>query len=227
MPCSKNDDGQTDSKEKLIETVQVVITASATSLNDVRSLVELNKEAATTASPALMGATLLQPRRKRVPTKSKNNKDSTTAKQTKRQRPRFQASTFTTDIPWVAAMAIWLQDQKESVSDRNATSILRQVVKLATGQGIGYPSHWPSDVLFYIGRRVDLTYDFDAMMEQAKQYETAFGRDLGHGWLLRHPIKKMKLFQVYCGKVPYRIEAANALTPYTKTEEEMKDDLKG
>ena len=103
---------------------------------------------------------------------------------------------------------------------------MRQVEKLCSGAGVTY-HRWPGQIYFCKGERLALSWDMNALYDRAVEYENEYGRDLGNGWLLRHPIKKMKLFQVYCGKVPYRIEAANALTPYTKTEEEMKDDLKG
>lgn len=115
----------------------------------------------------------------------------------------FEACSFQTSIPWVASMARWLECEQH-MSSRNAKSILGQVCKLATGKGIAYPKYWPDNVVFYGGRVVTLEYNFDVMMEQAKDYEQAFGEDLGHGWLLRHPIKKLQLFQEYWhrGKKP-------------------------
>ena len=97
-----------------------------------------------------------------------------------------------TDIPWIAHMARWLECE-QCASAQNARSLLRQVTKLALGKGVSYPSNWPDHVLFFSGRRVDLEFDFDIMLEQAKQYHCAFGEDKGHGWLLCHPIIKMKI----------------------------------
>jgi len=35
------------------------------------------------------------------------------------------------------------------------------------------------------------------MAAEARDYESMYGKDKGHGWLLKHPIEKLKLFQEY------------------------------
>lgn len=101
---------------------------------------------------------------------------------------------------WINEMLEWMQTEphgqkKTTVSATNAKSVVRQIKKLASGQGIGY-KRWPDDCIFYQNQAIDLyTTDFDAMMEEARDFEDKYGEDTGHGWLLRHPIKKLKLYQ--------------------------------
>ena len=71
--------------------------------------------------------------------------------------------------------------------------------RLASGEGITY-KHWPPGTVFYEGRCVDLSYDFNRMALEARNYENYYGKDKGHGWLLRHPIGKLKLYQEYCNE---------------------------
>jgi hypothetical protein len=100
---------------------------------------------------------------------------------------------------WVEDMAEWLTtvphgQNKRITSAANAASVMRQVKKLASGRGVGY-TKWPEDKIFYENVKVDLTFDFDKMLDEAREYEFKYGEDSGHGWLLRHPIVKMKRFQ--------------------------------
>ena len=81
-------------------------------------------------------------------------------------------------------------------SDDNARSVMNQVRKLVSGAGIDY-HHWPEGVAFRGGHPVTLADDFVAMYANALEFEDEHGRDLGNGWLLRHPIVKLQCFQIF------------------------------
>ena len=103
---------------------------------------------------------------------------------------------------WICDMAHWLED-KQKLSKQNGRTVLRQVLKLVRGQGVGYNPHWPSHVIFLENVRVDLeNFNFEFLASLALRYEQKYGKDKGHGWLLRHPLKKLQLFQEYQGIQP-------------------------
>jgi len=101
---------------------------------------------------------------------------------------------------WLDEMTFWLKHtphgpSQKVVSAANANCVMRQVKKLVSGQGVSY-TRWPADVVFYKDRPVNLqTTNFENMVQEAKAHEARYGQDLGHGWLLTHPIKKLHLFQ--------------------------------
>jgi hypothetical protein len=107
---------------------------------------------------------------------------------------------FSTNIPWVTDFASWLAMQNMSKS--NALSILRQVEKLANGDGVWYKNHWPKDAIFMKHQCITIHYDFAHLRTVAQRYEDTYGPDLRHGYLLRHPLKKLQLYQKYCGIQP-------------------------
>lgn len=39
--------------------------------------------------------------------------------------------------------------------------------------------------------------DFIELLNEGQDYENKYGRDRGNGWLLRHPLKKLLLFQQF------------------------------
>lgn len=82
------------------------------------------------------------------------------------------------------------------VSEVNARAVMRQVAKLVAGVGITY-HHWKPGTYFMKGTKVHLGMDFDGLYDDAVSMENTYGRDLGNGWLLRHPLKKLKLYQEY------------------------------
>ena len=95
----------------------------------------------------------------------------------------------------------WLDDLRhylvhvDGISPSNVSRVMSQVIKLADGRGIGY-RRWPSNVVFAQGSPVHpATTDLDALYETAMDYETQYGRDLGNGWLLAHPIQKLIQFE--------------------------------
>uniref|UniRef100_A0A7S3LDQ4 PTM/DIR17-like Tudor domain-containing protein n=1 Tax=Amphora coffeiformis TaxID=265554 RepID=A0A7S3LDQ4_9STRA len=85
---------------------------------------------------------------------------------------------------------------KSRLSDGAYKQILRQVRKLYNAEGISY-IQWPADVCFHKDQSVDMSTDFEALHQLAHEYERKYGRDLGNGWLLRIPIRKLCAFQRY------------------------------
>ena len=82
------------------------------------------------------------------------------------------------------------------ISTANARTVVRQVKLMVSGAGVGY-HHWPSDIFQRKGEPVRLNEDFDQLKEEAIQMENQYGRDLGNGWLLNHPLQKLQNFQKY------------------------------
>jgi hypothetical protein len=99
-------------------------------------------------------------------------------------------------IDWLEEMEVYLKNE-EQLSYQNHRSVMRQVEKLVAGVGITY-HHWNEGVYFMKGQTIQLSDDFGTMHDEAVAFENEHGRDLGNGWLLRHPIKKLENFQRYC-----------------------------
>ena len=80
----------------------------------------------------------------------------------------------------------WLNDleeylrMEENLSHQNLTSVMRQVTKLATGEGVTY-GRWNDGVVFAKGRPIDISTDFDVLYVEAVDFEEEHGRDLGNG----------------------------------------------
>jgi hypothetical protein len=84
-----------------------------------------------------------------------------------------------------------------NISDANARSVMNRVKDLIVEElGVSY-KNWPSHVKFHQDETVTLDTDFAELMSRARLYENTYGEDKGHGWLLRHPIKKLELFRDY------------------------------
>jgi len=84
----------------------------------------------------------------------------------------------------------------QPISNANARSVMNRVNDLILGRGIQY-KNWPDGIKFHENHFVDLGTDFVDLLQQAKQFEKAFGEDKGHGWLLKHPIRKLQLYKEY------------------------------
>ena len=82
------------------------------------------------------------------------------------------------------------------ISSANARTVIRQVKLMVSGAGVGY-HHWPSDVFWRKGQPIKLNEDFDRLKDEAVEMENRYGRDLGNGWLLNHPLQKLQNFQNY------------------------------
>jgi hypothetical protein len=125
-----------------------------------------------------------------------------TPERKQQRRSRETVSEAAAHLPaWLREMEAWLEEvphgpKKKVVNRGNAAMVMRQVRKLCSGGGIGY-INWPPDVVFYEGIPVTLEFDFARMLREAKEIEEEWGEDKGHGWLLRHPIKKLMLFKEY------------------------------
>jgi len=78
----------------------------------------------------------------------------------------------------------------ESCSADNTRSVMRQVRLLVRGEGITY-IHWAEGVVFRENEPVTLDCDLDAIRADARRYESVYGKDKSHGWLLNHPITKL------------------------------------
>ncbi|CAB9524603.1 expressed unknown protein [Seminavis robusta] len=86
--------------------------------------------------------------------------------------------------------------QVDHISETNCRRAMRQVEKMATGVGITY-RHWEKGIWFYRGTQIDPSFDFDKLYDEAVELEREHGKDLGNGWLMRHPLVKLKKFQQY------------------------------
>ncbi|GAX13674.1 hypothetical protein FisN_14Lh310 [Fistulifera solaris] len=83
------------------------------------------------------------------------------------------------EVAWMDDLEDYLHTQ-EQLSTQNLKSVMRQVEKLVSGEGITY-SQWDEGVYFAKNSRVQLSDDFDALYEQAVQFEDEYGRDRGNG----------------------------------------------
>jgi hypothetical protein len=90
--------------------------------------------------------------------------------------------------------------QIDTLSDQNRRNVLRQITKLASGEGIRYESHaygWPEGCYFLDGIKVGPADDILKLMDIGRECEEKWGKDHGNGWLLSHPLKKLYMFQQY------------------------------
>jgi hypothetical protein len=93
----------------------------------------------------------------------------------------------------------------DKISDANVRSVMRQITKLARGEGIRYDSSkfgWPEGCVFMGGIKVTPLSDVVQLMLDAQVAEDKWGRDRGNGWLLSHPLKKLLLFQQFALRNP-------------------------
>jgi hypothetical protein len=91
----------------------------------------------------------------------------------------------------------------DPISEQNRRNVLRQIAKLASGQGIRYESKaygWPEGCYFMKGTKIGPLDDILKLMDVGQQCEEEWGRDHGNGWLLSHPLKKLYMFQQWCLK---------------------------
>ena len=89
----------------------------------------------------------------------------------------------------------------DEVSESNRRNVLRQITKLANGEGIRYDSKaygWPQGCYFMKGVSVGPHDNILKLMDAGQECENEWGRDHGNGWLLSHPLKKLYQFQQYC-----------------------------
>jgi hypothetical protein len=140
-----------------------------------------------------------EPPRRKKPKASPNNKSG----------PRAKVEAFTEeDLKALESVPDWFDDMEEFllkvphgngnkvVSGANARSVMNQVRKMVSGIGITY-HHWSQGTYFKRGVKIHLGMDLNGFYDEAVAMEDAHGRDLGNGWLLRHPIRKMEFYQEY------------------------------
>jgi hypothetical protein len=117
---------------------------------------------------------------------------------------RKNASNHMLDVDWIAEMYSFLlkvphgQGQsKKTVSHTNAERVMCKVRQLMSGDGISY-HHWPDGKIFGKNLQINImSTNFTHLLDEAIEFEETYGKDLGNGWLLRHPIEKLRLFQEY------------------------------
>ncbi|KAL7524007.1 hypothetical protein ACHAXR_000401, partial [Thalassiosira sp. AJA248-18] len=139
-----------------------------------------------------------------------------------KKKTRTTSSNFKCDVPMDVSSSPLTQKQKavigkkmeddflgkfeeyvtevDTLSDQNRRNVLRQITKLAMGEGIRYESKaygWPEGCYFLQGTKVGPTDDILKLMDIGRECEEEWGRDHGNGWLLSHPLKKLYQFQQY------------------------------
>ena len=114
-------------------------------------------------------------------------------------------------------------DGEHPVSEQNRRSVIRQVRKLVSGEGVTY-AYWPDGVVFRKGEPVTMQSDISAIIEDARDYEDQYGEDRGHGWLLNHPLRKLLFYQHY---LDTKARLAPAATTPTKKAKKAKTSLVG
>mmetsp|Transcript_6122 Transcript_6122/g.11605 ORF Transcript_6122/g.11605 Transcript_6122/m.11605 type:complete len:463 (-) Transcript_6122:1739-3127(-) len=109
----------------------------------------------------------------------------------------------------------------DKISDQNERSVMRQIGKLARGEGIRYESSlygWEEGRYFMRGRKITPLDDIPDLMEKGQECEKNWGRDHGNGWLLSHPLKKLLLFQQFCLNNPPFLDSKCKLKDYVTGE---------
>ena len=116
---------------------------------------------------------------------------------------------------------------QDKISDSNERSVMRQVKKLALGEGIRYESEkygWPEGKYFRRGEKITLMHDIVELMDEAMECEAKWGRDRGNGWLLSHPLKKLLIFQMFCLKNPSFLASKCKIKEYIEDGGEYSSD---
>ena len=133
----------------------------------------------------------------------------------------------------------------KELSEQNRRSVIRQVRKLVSGEGVHYASPqygWPDDVIFRKDQPVTMQSDavpnqfrasrhqrddlhrsdIGKIIEDAREFENKHGRDHGNGWLLNHPLRKLLFYQHYLDTKARLAPAAKATTPTKKAKKAKK-----
>ncbi|KAJ1450079.1 hypothetical protein M885DRAFT_533320 [Pelagophyceae sp. CCMP2097] len=84
-----------------------------------------------------------------------------------------------------------------AISAANRRMVLRQCTRLVAGAGVDYANNWADGIAFRKGEPVGLSSDISQIIEDARDFEDAHGRDRSNGWLLKHPLRKLLLFQAH------------------------------
>jgi len=128
--------------------------------------------------------------------RSRNRIDAEKWKLSKQDRESLASSD---DDNFVAKFQEFLV-YKNKISEQNERNVMRQVRKLATGEGIRYESPrygWDEGCYFKKGEKITPMSDIVELMIEGQACEDEWGRDHGNGWLISHPLKKLLLFQQF------------------------------
>ena len=137
------------------------------------------------------------------------------------QRAGLEKFTLNLDA-FLDGFEAWMEpDGEHPVSEQNRRSVIRQVRKLVSGEGVTY-SYWPEGVAFRKGEPVTMQSDISAIIEDARDYEDQYGEDRGHGWLLNHPLRKLLFYQHYLDTKARLAPAAKAPAATTPTKKAKK-----
>jgi hypothetical protein len=96
-------------------------------------------------------------------------------------------STKHDEYPLIPSFLSFLQEFlvfHNKISDPNVRNVMRQVGKLARGDGIRYESAkygWPENCYFLKGTKVTPMSDIVQLMTNAQEAEDQWGRDRGNG----------------------------------------------
>ena len=163
---------------------------------EIRGTIVPKKKKMVRVAPA--SAASAKPKKK----KTKTNGESVTYEYTLKPdeiEKLQQIHTTESDEEWLDDMHYFLLHVSHGggnkvISVDNAKSVMKQVTKLVMGEGITY-HHWKSGTYFYKNVKIQLTHNMNDLYNEAIDYENKYGRDLGNGWLLRHPITKLRCYQ--------------------------------
>ena len=95
----------------------------------------------------------------------------------------------------VSGMNEWLK-KVVKVSNTNQRNVMKKVAMLCAGDGLSV-STWPDGISFMKGSPVNLSMDFDDMLNEADEGLKKHGRDPGNGWALKHPLTYLGKYQKY------------------------------
>ena len=109
----------------------------------------------------------------------------------------------------------------DKISESNERRVMPQVRKLLRGEGVGY-IHW-KDKMFHKGEKITLMHDIVELMEEANECERNWGKDLGNGWLLNHPLKKLLIFQQFALQNPDFLGSKSKIKEYCEGAEEEEE----
>ena len=137
------------------------------------------------------------------------------------------------DIPWLKDMRHFLEHvphgkTKKVCSLQNARAVVRQIEKLATGQGVTHRA-WAPDI-FYHDHKVDVkTADVAKLWADAVAFEKIHP-DTSGGWNLRHPLRQFECYVTFLKDHPEgamaAIQSGKVTTAeYTATPKKVKAEI--
>jgi hypothetical protein len=110
----------------------------------------------------------------------------------------------------------------DKISESNERRVMPQARKLLKGEGVGY-IHWRGK-MFHKGDKITLMSDIVALMDEANECERKWGKDLGNGWLLNHPLKKLLIFQQFALQNPSFLASKSKIKDYCEGQDDEDDE---